>query len=1003
MAITSFFKRNWIHFLAIGLFLVIGAVYFSQQLQGYGLKQHDIEQFAGAAHETIDYREHNNGEEPLWTNSMFGGMPTTQISTKYSGNWFTKITTGFLESFAPPMGIVLLYMICFYIAMIMLKVDKWVAILGALAFGFLCHDIIILQAGHNSKGVAIAFMAPVVAAFIYAYRRSWIWGALLSGIFMAFEMAANHLQITYYLGFLILGLGIVELIRAIVHRTYLPFFKATGGIVVGYLLALVVNYGNISLTTDYAAETIRGGNDVTIGPEGLSNNSNATTGLTKDYILQYSYGVGESFTLISPYIKGGGSMAIGDSPFAESVENSDLSQEDINSVMQNNAYWGNQPIVSGPVYLGVILVLLALLGMIYIKDPIKYALLAVAILTLMLSWGKNFMGFTDLFLEYLPGYNKFRSVSIILAIVELCVPLLAVLFLDRLVKERESIKLNIQPFYYVTGGFLLLLFIIKFAGIDKSYLSEQETDPAMKARQEQGIRRQISELTPQQAQQNGIDPNNPQQVQQIIDQEMQRMDDSFAVVSKVREGFFQSSMTRSIIFTILAGICLFLLFQTAIPTLAVVAMLGVLIMVDIMGVSRNYLNNEEQGAGYKYWDVKLNTDYPIFPEEGDLMILEAETAANPLVKRTVEQGKAEGRAKALEVDATSAEQRRIENSYAFAALNRVTNYRVYDLSGQFNSARASYLHKSLGGYHGAKLRSIQNLYEFHLARSNNKVFDILNVKYFLQPDQQKGLVAQVNPTAMGNGWLVKNTRIVPTANDEIRALGSQFDMKNAGDGKFIVNGQVKNTALVYGAEKLQYLPAGAKDTLNVPLANGISEGTEVAFVADANGNTNLVPLQTIAADTAKSFRMLVQFKVTKEFKPAEEAIITQAEAKKLTSASYNGEGSVVMTKYAPNKLNYTVKASDKALAVFSEVYYDGGWTATIDGKPAPIVRVNYVLRGLEIPKGEHKVVFTFDIPKFHSANTTSAIGSAALFLLVLGALFYEWKKRQQTGEPAAEN
>jgi len=994
MAITSFFKRNWIHFAAVGLFLFISVIYFSKQWQGYALKQHDIEQYIGSSHEIADYREHHDGQEPLWTNAMFGGMPATQISVIYDGNLFSAITTGFFSVFQGPLGVVFLYMLCFYAAMVMMGINRWAAVIGAVAFGFLSYDIIIVQAGHNSKAVAIAYMAPVIGAFVMAYRRNWLLGAALSALFMAFEMAANHLQVTYYMGFLILGLGIVELVRAIVKKSYMPFLKASGGVLVAYLLAVAVNYGNIGLTTDYAKQTIRGANDITIAPDGLSNQANSTEGLDRDYVTQYSLGLDESFTLLSPYVKGGGTMAMQNSPFVETAENSDLAPEQFEAVMGSNAYWGDQPSVSGPVYLGVILVFLALLGMVYVKDPIKYALLGAAIITLFLSWGKNLMGLTDFFLDHVPGYDKFRAVTIILVIVELCVPIIAVMFLDRLIRERENIKLNIRPFYYATGAFVLFLIIVKFAGIDKNHLSERELDPQMRARQEESVRRQIASLTPDQARQNGIDINNPQQIQQIVDSEMQRMDESLTSLTKVRENIFQSSMNRSILFTVLAALCLYLLFATSIPTMAIMGVLGVLILVDLVGVTRNYLNNEEEGAGYKYWEEKLNVLYPIFPEEGDLQIMEAEMAANPMVKREVEKGKAEGRNKAMELEATSAEQRRIESAYAFAALNRATNYRVFDLSGQFSSARASYLHKSLGGYHGAKLRSIQNLYDFHLSRSNNRVFDMLNVKYFMQPDQSGALMAQPNPTALGNGWFVKKLNVVPDANSEIFALGSKFDMKNAGNGQFFVNGKVKSQAIVYGSEKLQYLQAGMKDTINVPLANGITEGTEVAFVADANGNTNLVPLQTLLADTAQSFKLLVQFKVADEFKPAEEAVVSEKEAKKLSARSYNGTGSVIMTKYAPNKLNYTVNASDKGLAVFSEVYYDGGWTATIDGKPADIVRVNYLLRGLEIPKGTHKVEFSFDIPKYHTFNFLSRIFSLITLLLFIGACWYTNKRRK---------
>jgi hypothetical protein len=1000
MDISSFFKRNWIHFAAIGIFLLIGLIYFNKQLQGYGLKQHDVEQFIGAVHETAVYREHHNGEEPLWTNSMFGGMPTTQISMIYEGNWFAKITTGFLKTFPPPMGIVLLYMICFYIGMSMMKVNRWAAIIGAVAFAFMTYDIVILQAGHNTKGIAIAYMVPVIGAFYMAYRRNWIWGAIFSAVFMAFEMSANHLQITYYMGFLLLGLGLVEIYRAIREKTYVRFLKTSIGIGVAYALAMAVNYGNIGLTTDYAQHTIRGANDLTIAADGRSNAANSTDdGLNRDYVTEYSYGIGESFSLISPYVKGAGSMAIGDSPFAEKVENSDLTSEQMEGVMNSNAYWGAQPAVSGPVYLGVILVLLALLGLFYIKDPIKYALLAVTILTLMLSWGKNYMGLTNWFLDNIPGYNKFRAVTIILVIVELCIPVLAVLFLDRLIREREQIKKNIMPFYAVTGGLLLLLVILRFSGIEKSYLSPQESDPGLRAQQEQAVYDQIAAADPQVLAQNGIDKNNPEQVRQIVDNQMKSFDDRFTGLKTIRQEVYNSSINRSITFTFLGGLCLLLLFVTSLPTMVSVGGIGLLIVIDLMSVTRNYLNNQDQGSGYKYWETRLNTLYPIAPQEGDMTIMDLETAADPQLKRKVEAGKREGENIANELEAFGPERNRIVNAYAFAALNENSNYRVLDFSGVFSSARASYLHKSLGGYHGAKLRSIQNVFDFHIAKSNNKVLDMLNVKYFLQPASQAPdapLAARPNPTAMGNGWLVKTVKVVPDANTEILSLGSRFAIRNAGSGKLIVNGEVKPGSDVYGSETLQYLPAGAKDTIAVPLSNGVPKGLEVFLVADVNGNVSTVPQQTLDADTANSFVKLASYQITDEFDPRSTAIVRSDVAKALSQKQYKGEGTVKMAKYAPNRLDYVVTSSDKGLAVFSEIYYPEGWTATVNGKPADIIRVDYLLRGVEVPKGKSKVVFTFDLPKYHSLNTLSLIASIITFLAVAAMLFWTIRKRKET-------
>lgn len=1008
MNVSAFFKKNWVHFAAIGIFLVVCLMYFNLQLKGYGLKQHDIEQYIGMAHEASDLRE-KTGEEAYWTNSTFGGMPTAQISLIHHGNWFGRGTAAFLKLFPSPMGIVLLYMIGFYLMLMMMRINNWLSIIGSLIYAFLSYQIIILQAGHNSKGIAIAFMAPVVGAFYLAFRRSWIWGAALSALFMSFELAANHLQVSYYLGILLLGLGIAEVVRVFKTKEFVTFGKATAGVIAGYLLALVINYGNIAITNDYAKHSTRGGNDLTIAADGSSNAATATEGLDREYVTEYSYGIGETFSFLSPYVKGAGTKSFGDSQFAETVENSDYTPEQKEQLLNNSVvYWGDQPATSGPVYLGVIVVFLALLGLVYIKDASKWALLGVTILTVMLSWGKNYMGLTNWFLDNVPGYNKFRAVTIILVIAELCVPLLAVLLVNKLIKERDAIKENLKPFYITAAAFLLLVIGLRMVGIDKSYLWIRERDQsgleAQLQQQRAGIEAQIMQLTPEQATQYGIDKSNPKAIAAAVDAQIDGMrknyQDGLASAQEIRKQVYNSSMNRSIVFTLLAIGCLLIYFRTAVSPVVSLGALGLLALLDVFTVTHNYLNGStNQADEYKYWSPVLDTQYPIMADGADVQILEMESQLDPKVKKAVEAGRKEGKAKAYELDATGGEADKIENAYAFAALNRVTNYRVYDLSGGFSSAKASYFHKSLGGYHGAKLRSIQNLAEFHIYKSNNKVFDMMNVKYFLQPGGQNGeIMVRPNETALGNAWFVRKAQVVKDANEEILSLGSQFSMKNIGTGQFFVNGVEKKELNAYGSEKLQYLPVGATDTIDVPLSNGVPMGVEVVFVQDKNGKTDLIMKQGFDQDTTKSFTGFVTFKVTDEFKPIEEMVVTQAEAKKLKKRQWNGEGKIEMKSYSPNKLVYEVNASDDGMAVFSEVYYANGWTAKIDGKPADIVKVNYLLRGLEVPKGKSTVTFEFEFPKYNSYNTISAVCSALIILILAGLGFVSYRKKKLVAE-----
>ncbi|MFO0495280.1 MAG: hypothetical protein ACK50Y_07090, partial [Flavobacteriia bacterium] len=374
----SFFERNWQHFAVIGGFIVIMFAYFSPEYDGYHLKQHDIEQYIGMSQEIKTFRE-KTGDEPLWTNSMFGGMPTVQISTLYDGNVFQTGMIWFLKNVGVPSGILLLHLIGFYILALCLRVRPLIGFIGAVAFAFASYEIVILQAGHNSKAITVALMAPVLGAFIMAYRQNWKWGALLSALFMSFEIASNHLQVTYYFAFILAGLGVFELVKALRNKAIKQFLITSGAVLAAYLLAVFINYGNVSLTNDYAKQTIRGGNDITIRPDGEVATEN-TEGLDKDYITNWSYGRDESFTLVSPYVKGSASIGIADSPFKELIENSDRSSKDINGILNAPypVYWGEQPMTSGPVYLGVVMIFLLVLGMVYIKDGSKWVFLGVS-------------------------------------------------------------------------------------------------------------------------------------------------------------------------------------------------------------------------------------------------------------------------------------------------------------------------------------------------------------------------------------------------------------------------------------------------------------------------------------------------------------------------------------------------------------------------------------------------------------------------------------------------
>lgn len=995
----AFFQKNWAFLTTIGIGLILLMIFFKPQLEGMGLKQHDVESWKGMSNETDLYRA-DHGVEPLWTSSAFGGMPTEQISVMYPGNWFKTIVNQYFKLFPVPFGSILLHFLCFILFARLLKINPWIGLIGAIAFSFSSYELIVVQAGHVTKSIAVASLPAVLGAFIYAFKsQKRLLGITLFGLFFTIQIAANHLQISYYFFYVLLFVGIYFLIQTIQTKQLKSFFITAAGIGLVSLLALAINSGNIVLTNDYAKHTIRSKNDVTIAPNGEESKVQSD-GLDKDYITQWSYGVGESFTLLSPYVKGGASEKIADSPFAETVDNGDYSSEEANAIKNGYSYWGEQPITSGPVYIGIVVVMLAFLGLFFMKDNIKWPLFAVTILAIALSWGKNFMGLTNFFIENVPGYDKFRAVTIILIIAELTIPVMGVLFLNYLVKERDQMIAEKKKLFMVSGIFILFLIVIRFMGLSDTYSNKMEKDSFVGL--DQQYTQQILSMDPVVVQQNyGVDVRNPQQLKQFIDLQVENQTKSFAHVKEFRKGVFASSMNRSILFSILLLGILFLFVRSQVEKTAqtiLFAGVALLTVFDMLPVAYNYLGAKEdlQGNGYKFWQEKGMTEFPIAVMKSDNEIMENEIAQNPALKSVVSAAESTAKNEADRLGYEGVSRMNYINSRRFQALKMATNYRVFDLTTSFsNSSRASYFHKSIGGYHGAKLRNIQNLIEFHLSNTNNNVINMLNIKYIIQQNQQTGVdTAIVNYGALGNAWFVKSVKGFESPNDEIRALGNQFKLENKGTGQLLVNGIPQKEVSVYGTEKLQYFIPG-KDTVPVRMSNGLAKGQQAMLVMDVNGATNLVPLQTMEADTAHSFTSLAQITVTDAFNPATEVVMLNSEKSKLTSSSFSGQGTISMTSFAPNKIEYAADLKGKQLAVFSEIYYPIGWKAFVDGKETPIVKVDYLLRGLELESGKHKIEFSYDLPKFHTMNTIAGISSFVLLALIGFACYSEWRERKK--------
>ncbi|MFH1121128.1 MAG: YfhO family protein [Bacteroidota bacterium] len=674
------FRQFIPHFAVLAISLVIILGYFSPLLEGKKLRQGDITNWKGMSKEITDYRA-KTGEEALWTNSMFGGMPAYQISVEYNANLIRFVDDIFKLGLPHPAGLVFLYFLGFFILLMVLKVDPWLSLAGSLAFAFSSFFLIILEAGHNSQAHAIGYIAPVIAGIILTYRGRLLAGSLLTALFLSLELRANHLQITYYLLIIVVLLGIMQLAEAVKNNTFPLFFKATGVLMIAAMLAIATNITNIWATWEYGKETIRGATELT------SEKENRTSGLDKDYATQWSYGTGESFSLLIPNVKGGASGYLGNNEKAMANADPETSQ----TVAGQSSYWGDQPFTSGPVYAGAIVIFLFMLGLFIVQGNLRWWLLAATILSVMLAWGKNFMPLTDFFMHFVPGYNKFRAVSMTLIIAELTIPLLGFLALNEIFKKPVIIKEKQRYFYIalgITAGISLLFYLMPQTFFN--FLSNAES----------------SAIAEQKAQ---IEQNRMAQFDAIVFN-----------IEKVRIAIFKADAIRSFLFILLSAALVWLYSINKVNKTILIAGMSLLIAVDMIPVAKRYLNNGN-------FTTQSLAATPFQPTEANILIMKD---SDP-------------------------------------------NFRVFNVTvSAFQDASTSYFHKSIGGYHGAKLRRYQELIDHHIANNNEAVLNMLNTKYFIYPDNNKQPTVQLNMGALGNAWFVREFKFVDNADQEIDALNS---------------------------------------------------------------------------------------------------------------------------------------------------------------------------------------------------------------------------------------
>jgi hypothetical protein len=827
--------RQWLqHLVAIAVFLAVTLVYFSPMLEGKKIGQYDIANWQGMSKEIVDYRDKHHSE-PLWTNSMFGGMPAYQISVMYKANVAQYVDKILMLGLPDDAGYAFLFFIGFYFLLVTLNVDKRVAIFGALAFGFSSYFFIFIETGHTGKVHAIGYMAPVMAGVIMCYRKNILAGAAIVALALSLELYANHLQITYYLMMLVMVYILTEIYRTVKEKSWGNFFKASAALLVAAGLAGLTNITNIWATSEYGKYSTRGPSDLTI-----TDAKNRTSGLDKDYAVDWSYGISESLTLLIPDAKGGASGRIGN----EHREALNAVPGDMKQVIgQQDQYWGDQAFTAGPAYAGAIACLLFVAGLIFVRGPLRWWLLGGTVLSLLLAWGKNFMPFTDFFLDYVPGYNKFRAVSTMIVVAEFCIPLLAALALDNIVKNPNIISESKNKIKWLVGG--MFVFVIFITAIP-SMTGLRKTDEFDKM---------LNSIKEGQ-------PNIPEK--QIVNY----LDGMMPQLEVVRETIFRADAIRTLAFMLLAAALVWAFWKFKFEKRYLIIGMILLVLLDMWPVARRYLDKKDFVSR-----SKVENPFPM-------------TQSDQMIKN-------------------------LEPKHTYRVLNVAAN--------TFNDASTSYYHQSLGGYHGAKLKRYKELIDYYLAPATAHI--------------QSGLEAK---------------------NMEVRTYIENHPVLNMLDAKYII-----------------YSPEGGIIRNEKALGNAwfVNE-----YKLVANADSEILSLQRINPK--------VTAVIDKKF----------SEALNGFTATPDSSARITLDSYEPNDLVYTSHAGTEQLAVFSEIYYDKGWNAYVDGKLTPYVRADYVLRAMRVPAGNHKIEFKFEPKVYETGEKISFASSLILLLGCAGVLLLEIRR-----------
>ena len=807
-----------IHFvIAVITFAAISWIYFyPNDVNGDVLQQHDVMQGAANGQETKAFQE-QTGEKSWWTDALFGGMPTFQIAPSYEGTSYLNPLSALYRLYFPtPVSWLFLLMLGFFLLMLAFKVKWYYAVLGAIGYAFSSYFFILMGAGHIWKLMVLAYIPPTIAGIVWCYRGKYLGGAAVAAFFAALQLASNHVQMTYYSMFLIVALVIAYLVKAIIDKKVGRWCIATAALAVAAVLALAANSPNLYLTYKYAQETMRGGHsELTPKGEFAVNAKPTKGGLDKDYITQWSYGKGETFTLLIPNVKGGATikpehggnrmLSLGETEKAEKMVNSgQMNQQDYQILSQFPQYFGDQPMTNGPVYVGALICALFLLGCLIVKGPVKWALLIATIISILLSWGHNMMWLTDWMIDHFPMYNKFRTVASILVIAEIAMPILAVLGLRELFKEPDGWRKHKVALLASFGLCAAICLLTAIAPGIFGHFSAEEHE------------------------------------QLVASGQIQQYPSVDAAIAAVRGALVSSDAWRSLIVILIGFAVIFGYLKGKLNEMVATLLVAGIVLVDMYAVNKRYIDSDSFTSHYDL------PEQSFAPRPADTQILQ----------------------------------------------DKDMNYRVMDVQ-HFGEAMPSYFHKTVGGYHAAKLTRYNDLINNQIGKNNMQVLNMLNTRYVIVDDQN----VQRNPEALGNAWFVDSLTYVDNADQEMA---------------FLDNFNAARSAV-----------ADAKFKQQLGQASAVQPG-----------------------DT------------------------------------------IYETSYAPNHLTYKSHSANGGLAVFSEIYFPWGWKVTVDGKPVEMGRVNYVLRALQLPAGDHEIDFKFAPDEVNKTQTWAKVAVVIIYLLLLLALNY---------------